>query len=102
MQSKKSSDYFTNLINKTTIKPIATNTKPRKLHNPELIITYSNVETSALPVAKFKLRDASDTKINPIMNVNIPKPSIIFFLSISSFSKLYNHMKIINIFGGYY
>lgn len=80
-----------------TITPIATNAKPRRLHNP---ITDTNSKVGALspPALIFRNHDASDIKIKPIMKVTIPDPSIIFFLFIISLIK--NYYQSINFFGG--
>jgi len=92
----KPHDYFSNLVNKMTITPIATNANPRRVHNP---ITDTNSKVGALspPALILRNHDANDIKIKPIMKVTIPDPNNIFFLFIISLIK--NYYQSINIFG---
>lgn len=93
----KNNNYFSNLINKITTKPTASNAKPRRLHIPITDIN-SNVGGLSTPALIFRNQQAVDINTNPIMNVNIPNPSIIFFLFILSPSLVCYNLLSLNIF----
>ena len=110
MNNKKTSDYlekitssyFSNLINKMTITPIAINANPTRFHIPNVDINSDvKVISPTRPTDIFNIQDTNDIKIKPIMKVTTLNPSIIFFLFILSSSKLQYYMKIIKIFGGF-